>query len=229
MDEKANTIQIAKITNELFRAYLECKYKVYLRFQRTEGQVSDYEKYFSALAQKYSKDGVNMLIQKYPEKTILSTPASVSEIKIKKHGLITNFKVELYDCELHLEVLEIESKKEKRGYVFIPVLFLPQEKIHGNDKLLLAFQGYLLGKQFDVIPEYGKTIQSIGISELLRREMRIEKVLIVCPPSLKYQWKYEIEKFAHTPSITIIEGTWLKRQEQYKTAGFYSIVSTVPR
>ncbi len=71
----------------------------------------------------------------------------------------------------------------------------------------------------------GKTIQSIGISELLKREMGIEKVLIICPTSLKYQWKYEIEKFTHNPDITVIEGPWLKRREQYKTAGFYSIVS----
>ncbi|MDR3338608.1 MAG: hypothetical protein LBT25_00685 [Candidatus Symbiothrix sp.] len=38
----------------------------------------------------------------------------------------------------------------------------------------------------------GKTIQAIGTCQLLRKETGIEKVLIICPTSLKYQWQSEI-------------------------------------
>ena len=41
----------------------------------------------------------------------------------------------------------------------------------------------------------GKTIQAIGSVEFFRRECGISSVLIICPTSLKYQWKSEIEKF----------------------------------
>jgi len=41
----------------------------------------------------------------------------------------------------------------------------------------------------------GKTIQAIAATELMAREFHVEKVLVVCPTSLKYQWKAEIEKF----------------------------------
>ncbi|MFM7400324.1 MAG: SNF2-related protein, partial [Bacteroidota bacterium] len=51
----------------------------------------------------------------------------------------------------------------------------------------------------------GKTVQAIGVAELLRREMDIQRVLIVCPTSLKYQWKTEIEKFTHA-SVYVVEG-----------------------
>ena len=42
----------------------------------------------------------------------------------------------------------------------------------------------------------GKTIQAIGVAELLRREFGIRKVLVVCPASLKSQWRNEIERFS---------------------------------
>lgn len=71
----------------------------------------------------------------------------------------------------------------------------------------------------------GKTIQAIGTAELLRKEFNITSVLILCPTSLKYQWKKEIEKFTGDSTALVIEGTHLKRREQYGEDIFYKIVS----
>jgi len=38
----------------------------------------------------------------------------------------------------------------------------------------------------------GKTIQAIGVAEVLKLETGISSVLIICPTSLKYQWQSEI-------------------------------------
>jgi len=46
----------------------------------------------------------------------------------------------------------------------------------------------------------GKTIQAIAGAELLRRRRGVERVLIVAPASVKYQWKTEIEKFCELPA-----------------------------
>lgn len=70
----------------------------------------------------------------------------------------------------------------------------------------------------------GKTIQAIGTAELLRKELGISSVLIVCPTSLKYQWESEIRKFSDS-TVRVIEGHHLKRREQYKGNEFYKIVS----
>lgn len=70
----------------------------------------------------------------------------------------------------------------------------------------------------------GKTIQAIGTAELLRREGFVENVLIVCPTSLKYQWKREIERFTHR-DVLVIEGLHTRRLEQYKMEHPYKIVS----
>ncbi len=70
----------------------------------------------------------------------------------------------------------------------------------------------------------GKTIQALGAAELLRRETRIARVLIVCPTSLKYQWQSEIRKFAGTSTL-VVEGGPLAREKQYEEEAFYKIVS----
>ncbi len=70
----------------------------------------------------------------------------------------------------------------------------------------------------------GKTIQALGTTELFKKEFGISNVLIVCPTSLKYQWKSEIEKFTDS-SVMVIEGNYLARQKQYDTDSFYKIIS----
>ncbi|RPH32283.1 MAG: DEAD/DEAH box helicase [Bacteroidales bacterium] len=70
----------------------------------------------------------------------------------------------------------------------------------------------------------GKTIQAIAAAELLRKEMGISSVFIICPTSLKYQWKTEIEKFTGQ-AAWVIEGSYLKRQDQYRNDSFYKIIS----
>lgn len=70
----------------------------------------------------------------------------------------------------------------------------------------------------------GKTIQAIGTAELLKREGFISSVLIICPTSLKYQWKKEIERFTHSTAI-VVEGNHLTRKKLYAAEEFYKIVS----
>ncbi len=71
----------------------------------------------------------------------------------------------------------------------------------------------------------GKTIQAIGAAELLRKHLGLQRVLIVCPTSLKYQWKSEIEKFTDA-QVLVVEGMQPKRIKQYEQGeSVYYIVS----
>lgn len=70
----------------------------------------------------------------------------------------------------------------------------------------------------------GKTVQAIASAELLRREKLVGQVLVVCPSSLKYQWKREIERFTGA-DVLVIEGSALKRKELYAGTETYKIVS----
>ena len=70
----------------------------------------------------------------------------------------------------------------------------------------------------------GKTIEAIAAIEMMARTVGLERVLIVSPTSLKYQWKQEIEKFCDR-SVEVVEGTIAKRAQLYASDSFYKIVN----
>jgi superfamily II DNA or RNA helicase len=70
----------------------------------------------------------------------------------------------------------------------------------------------------------GKTLQGIGVAELLRREAGIGRVLVVCPASLKSQWRREIER-ASGASCQLVLGPSRERAAQYRSRCFFTIVN----
>jgi SNF2 family DNA or RNA helicase len=70
----------------------------------------------------------------------------------------------------------------------------------------------------------GKTIQAIAAVEIFARYFYVKKVLVICPTSLKYQWKSEIRKFTGR-NATVIEGLVHRRKELYRQDDFYKIIS----
>ena len=70
----------------------------------------------------------------------------------------------------------------------------------------------------------GKTVQAVATAELLRRECFIEQALVLCPTTLKYQWKREIERFTGA-EVVLVEGTPEQRRELLQLSAPYKIAS----
>ncbi len=68
----------------------------------------------------------------------------------------------------------------------------------------------------------GKTIQGIGVAELLARSANIRRVLVVCPASLKSQWRGEINRFCDRTSQVVL-GNGEERVAQYESDAFFTI------
>ncbi|HEX3313635.1 MAG TPA: DEAD/DEAH box helicase [Gemmataceae bacterium] len=68
----------------------------------------------------------------------------------------------------------------------------------------------------------GKTIQGVGIAELLAREAGIRKVLVVCPASLKSQWRTEIQRFCER-TVQLVGGPSAERRQQYDNDRFFTV------
>jgi superfamily II DNA or RNA helicase len=68
----------------------------------------------------------------------------------------------------------------------------------------------------------GKTIQGVGTAELLAREAGINKVLVICPASLKSQWRNEIHKFCDR-DVQLIAGATAERDRQYGNDCFFTV------
>ncbi len=68
----------------------------------------------------------------------------------------------------------------------------------------------------------GKTIQGVGVAELLAREAGIRKVLVVCPASLKAQWRAEIIRFSDRV-CQLVTGGSKERTAQYSGEPFFTV------
>jgi SNF2 family DNA or RNA helicase len=71
----------------------------------------------------------------------------------------------------------------------------------------------------------GKTIQAIATAVLKKNIFDFKKTLVVCPASLKEQWKKEIEKFSDEKAL-VIQGLPEERELQYQDKDhFFFIVN----
>ncbi len=68
----------------------------------------------------------------------------------------------------------------------------------------------------------GKTIQGVGAAELFAREAGIRRVLVICPASLKSQWRNEIHRFCDR-EVQLITGRLAERTEQYARDCFFTV------
>ena len=70
----------------------------------------------------------------------------------------------------------------------------------------------------------GKTVQALAMTELLRQRRGIERVLVIAPASVKYQWKTEIERFTGR-SAQVIDGLLPRRKTMYAAPAFFNLTS----
>lgn len=69
----------------------------------------------------------------------------------------------------------------------------------------------------------GKTIQAIAAAELFARHFGVQRVLVVCPTSLKHQWRGEFERFADGRTAQVVHGLRARRERQYAEESFCKI------
>ncbi len=61
----------------------------------------------------------------------------------------------------------------------------------------------------------GKTVQAIAAAEIMARHFGVERVLVVCPTSLKHQWEREVERFTDR-AVTVVGGLRPQRERDYR-------------
>jgi superfamily II DNA or RNA helicase len=70
----------------------------------------------------------------------------------------------------------------------------------------------------------GKTVQAIAACELLVRRKGIERVLVVCPASLKAEWEEQIARFTDRAARSVF-GSRPARLAAYREPSFFTIVN----
>ena len=63
----------------------------------------------------------------------------------------------------------------------------------------------------------GKTVQALAATEMLIRHNHVRRVLVICPTSLKHQWREEINRFTAHEAV-VVSGLLAARAQQYRAA-----------
>ncbi len=113
------------------------------------------------------------------------------------------------------------SPRSRAGQATLDVVRVPLYPYQQEGMLHLAFtERALLADEMGL----GKTVQAIAACELLRRLRGIERVLVVCPASLKGEWEEQIARFTGLPS-RIIAGPRAQRLTQYSEGAFFYLAN----
>ncbi len=70
----------------------------------------------------------------------------------------------------------------------------------------------------------GKTLEAIAAVEILARHSGVERVLVVCPTSLKHQWEREIARACRRP-VRVIGGFRRGREDGFRAESFYKVTN----
>jgi len=114
---------------------------------------------------------------------------------------------------------KIEAAFEEWVLDNLKAAYLPDYSIIKGDLFPYQKEGidFALFRKAAIIADemgLGKTIQAIGVAVLKKEIFNFGKTLVVCPASLKEQWKKEIEKFSDEKAL-IINGLPDEREKQY--------------
>jgi hypothetical protein len=111
---------------------------------------------------------------------------------------------------------ELDAGRETLDIVKHPLLPYQREGV-----LHLAFcERALLADEMGL----GKTIQGIAACVLLAKLKQIERVLVVCPASLKAEWEEQIVRFCDR-STRLVFGSRAQRHAAYQDPAFFTIVN----
>ena len=140
---------------------------------------------------------------------------------VRSYDDALNFIAEQRDAEHRRRILDAAYPTGARSPALKNIVKVRLYPYQAEGALFAARAGRaLLGDEMGL----GKTVQAIAAAELLARHFGIERVLIVCPTSLKHQWQREFTRFT-AREATVIGGLRAARQALYAADGLCKITN----
>src|SRR5262249_12704650 len=147
--------------------------------------------------------------------------ASRLEDDLRCHDDVLAFVAELRDAEHRRQRVTEAFPREIRSPAFKDLIRADLYDYQREGILFVARAGRaLLGDDMGL----GKTVQAIAAAEVMARLFGVERVLIICPTSLKHQWQREIERFS-TRTAQTITGLRARREKGFGTETFFKITN----
>ena len=151
------------ISDEHFDAFLKCRTKAHFTFSSApRGElshpISDWQRH---VAEYYQKNCQEYLRSGDGADCFVGTPGP-EDLRNAKYALILEPLIVARDLESHIHALERGTTPTQKGHgPYVPIRFVPFEKISKHHKLMLAFDAFVLWKASGQIPTRGTIIHGL--------------------------------------------------------------------
>jgi phosphoglycolate phosphatase len=142
------------LTDDIFTAFLKCKYKAYLKLTGLSGEKSDYEQVQVMRSAEYR----GAVSEEWRRR---NGGAGVAENQTSLPEVILDATISDAGESCHLDALEKVGNRQPAAHR--PVLFIRHEKVTPDDRLLLAFAASILARVQGTPPTVGKIVHGRSV------------------------------------------------------------------
>ncbi|MHB1422651.1 MAG: DEAD/DEAH box helicase [Gemmataceae bacterium] len=143
------------------------------------------------------------------------------EHELRCHDDVLAFIAEVRDAERRRASVAEMFPRGGRSAAFKNLLKVSLYDYQRDGVLFAARAGRcLIGDEMGL----GKTVQAIATAEIMARLFGVERVLIVCPTSLKHQWEREIQRCS-SRGVEVISGLRARREVHFAADAFFKITN----
>jgi len=159
----------------LFAAYLKCETKFYLKFTGEAGSDIELANCKQELVRRYKEEGQKRLRHSFRADELFVGTPSDSEFRRRQYRLIIDCVLQKAGIRSHIHALEMmELRGLQKSTPYIPIRFIPVEKVTKRDKLVLAFDALAISTCLGKAPPFGKivhgttnTVAKVKLAELI--------------------------------------------------------------
>ncbi|NWG03600.1 MAG: TM0106 family RecB-like putative nuclease [Syntrophaceae bacterium] len=232
------------ISDNLFGAFLRCPTKCYLRSCSDKTTGNAYADWVQTQEESYHKKAIKRLIERVtPDKVVFGLPITES-LKMGKWQLAVDFVARGQNLESNLHAVERSSYQEQNEPAqFIPVRFIFTNILTSYDKLLLAFDGFVLSEVLGCKVTHGKLIHGdsyttmrVNISALANEVRKLTGKIATSlygnsPPDLilnrhciecEFQARCR-QKAIEADDLSLLSGMTEKERNKHRSKGIFTV------
>ena len=174
------------------------------------------------LAARYFGDDGLLIPEAAPRFDEFLTAARKIDPDLRVGDDVLAYLAEVRDADVRRLKVAEGFPRGARSAAFKDLLKVPLYDYQREGALFAARAGRcLIGDEMGL----GKTVQAIAAAEIMARLFGVERVLVVCPTSLKHQWQREIERFTDRP-VEVIGGLRPGRADGFARPGpFFKVTN----
>jgi predicted RecB family nuclease len=147
------------ITEDIFQAFLRCETKSYLKFSGAVGLQREFTDWERNFVEDYKQKCCVQLRSNFSEDECFVGTSLPQDFEKNKYRFLIDCVVRAQELQSHTHALErLPSPGRTKYNPYIPIRFVPSEKITKQDKLLLAFDALALSSASGRKPLFGKII-----------------------------------------------------------------------